>query len=88
MTVLIFVGVVPKPKLQNTNKWLTVLSLSSQTQWISLDSLRVGFEGNHHTFTYVSGAHHKQGTFRRNLEPLGLFAIFSKRSPSKHHQTI
>ena len=33
-----------------------------------LDPLGVGLEGDHHTFTNFSGAHHKQGSFRRNLQ--------------------
>ena len=67
---LISVGAVPEPKLAERHRRLTVFS-SSHPQWMSLESLRVGLEGDHHTFTYVSGAHHKQGSFRRNPNRLG-----------------
>jgi hypothetical protein len=43
---------------------------------MSLDSLGVGLEGDHHTFTKFYGAHHKQGSFRRNLDHLGHFTPF------------
>src|SRR3954465_11382657 len=43
---------------------------------MSLDSLEVGLEGDHHTFTNFSGAHHKHGSFRRNLDHLGHFTPF------------
>ena len=49
---------------------------------MSLDSLGVGLEGDHHTFTNFSGAHHKQGSFWRNLDHLGHFTPF----PGAHHK--
>jgi len=49
---------------------------------MSLDSLGVGLEGDHHTFTNFSGAHHKHGSFRRNLDHLGHFTPF----PGAHHK--
>jgi len=49
---------------------------------MSLDSLGVGLEGDHHTFTNFFGAHHKHGSFQRNLDHLGHFTPF----PGAHHK--
>ena len=45
----------------------SLYSPSSHPQRMSLEPLGVGLEGDHHTFTNFSGAHHKQGSFWRNL---------------------
>ena len=56
--VLISVGAVPEPELLKCHTKLAVFS-SSHPQWMSLEPLRVGLEGDHHTFTHVSEAHYK-----------------------------
>lgn len=60
--VLISIWAVPKPKLRNAAKLLTVFSLWA-TQQISLNSLGVCLEGNHQAFTIFLGAYPKQGNF-------------------------
>ena len=68
--VLISVGAVPEQELLKCHTKLAVFS-SSHPQRMSLQSLRVGVEGDHRTFTYVSGAYHKQGSLWRTSNRLG-----------------